>query len=132
VRVEWAQTLADDPNGSVDLRVEPWDGTYTTPDIWVDRAPFGTYDNPNDAQGRPTGNGDRPKVGQINQLHARVHVSGAMGASNVLTTLYAVFPPGVGDNGNWAPLSSLTVSAIAQDGFADVIAHWVPEVGEHT
>ncbi len=132
VRVEWAQTIADDPNGSFDLRVEPWDGTYTTPDIWVDRAPFGTYDNPNDAEGRPTGNGDRPRVGQINQLHARVHVSGAMGASSVLTTLYAVFPPGVGDNGNWAPLSSQTVAAIAQNGFADVIANWVPVVGQHT
>ena len=80
VRVEWAQTIADDPNGSFDLKVEPWDGNYQTPDIWLDRDPFGTFDNPNDAEGRPTGAGDKPWVNHINQFTARLHVSGAMGA----------------------------------------------------
>ena len=132
VRVEWAQTIVDDPNGSFDLRVDPWDSNWQTPDIWVDRAPFGTFDNPNDAQGRPTGNGDRPRPLEINQFHSRIHVSGAMGASNVDVTFYAVFPPGVGDNGNWAPLASQIISNIGQDSFSDVFCNWTPVVGQHT
>ncbi|UUZ49260.1 hypothetical protein LP420_02240 [Massilia sp. B-10] len=51
IRVEWAQTISDDPAGTFDLRVEPWDGNYQTPDIWVDRAPFGSFDQPFDSQG---------------------------------------------------------------------------------
>ena len=132
VRIEWAQTIADDPNGSFDLKVDPWDSNWQTSDIWVDRAPFGTFDNPNDAQGRPTGNGDRPRPMEINHLHSRVHVSGAMGASNVKVTFYAVFPPGVGDNGNWAPLASQAVANIGQDSFSDVFCNWTPVVGQHT
>ncbi len=132
VRVEWAQTIVDDPNGSFDLRVEPWDSNWQTPDIWVDRAPFDTFDQPTDADGRPTGNGDKPRPGEINRLKGRIHVSGAMGASNVQATFYAVFPPGVGDNGNWAPLGVQTIPAIAQNNFVDVQQNWVPVVGQHT
>ena len=132
VRVEWAQTVADDPNGSFDLKVDPWDSNWQTPDIWVDGAPFGTFDNPNDAQGRPTGNGDRPRPMEINHLHARIHVSGAMGASNVKMTFYAVFPPGVGDNGNWAPIASRTAGSIGVNSFSDVFCNWTPVVGQHT
>jgi hypothetical protein len=132
VRIEWAQTIADDPNGSFDLKVDPWDSNWQTPDIWVDRAPFGMFDNPNDAQGRPTDNGDRPRPMEINHFHSRVHVSGAMGASGVKVTFYAVFPPGVGDNGNWAPLASQTIANIGQDSFSDVFCNWTPVVGQHT
>ena len=132
VRVEWAQTIADDPSGAFDLTVTPWDSNWQSPDIWVDRAPFGSFDNPNDAQGRPQGNGDKPKVLEINKFIARINVSGAMGASNVKVTFYSVFPPGVGDNGNWAPISSQNVSAIAQDNHVDVECNWVPVVGQHT
>jgi hypothetical protein len=132
VRVEWAQTIADDPGGSFDLRVEPWDGNYQTPDIWVDRAPFGVFDQPIDADGRPTGNGDKPRPGELNRLKGRIHVSGAMGASDVHATFYAVFPPGVGDNGNWAPLGVQTIGTIAQNSFVDIQQNWVPVVGEHT
>jgi hypothetical protein len=132
VRVEWANTIADDPNGSFDLNIEGWDGNYQTPDIWVDRSPFGVYDNSLDADGRPTGNGDRPRPGQINRLYARTHVSGAMGAQNVLVTFYAVFPPGVGDNGNWSPLATQLIPAISQNGWVDATVNWVPIVGEHT
>jgi hypothetical protein len=39
VRVEWAQGIADDPNGAFDLRIEPWDSNWQTPDIWIDRLP---------------------------------------------------------------------------------------------
>lgn len=132
VRVEWAQTIADDPNGSFDLTVEPWDSNWQTPDIWVDRAPFGTFDNSNDAQGRPKGNGDKPRPMEVNEFHTRIHASGAMGASNVKVTFYAVFPPGVGDNGNWAPVASQTVANIGQDSFSDVFCNWTPVVGQHT
>jgi hypothetical protein len=132
VRIEWAETIADDPNGSFDLKVDPWDSNWQTPDIWIDRAPFGTFDNPKDAQGRPTGNGDRPRPMEINQFHSRIHVSGAMGASNVKVTFYAVFPPGVGDNGNWGPLASQTIANIGQDSFSDLFCNWTPVVGQHT
>lgn len=132
VRVEWAQTLADDPNGAFDLAVTPWDPNWQSPDIWVDRAPFGSFDKPADAQGRPQGNGDKPKVLEINKFIARVNVSGAMGASNVKVTFYSVFPPGVGDNGNWAPISAQNVAAIASGGHVDVECNWVPAVGQHT
>lgn len=133
VRVEWAQTVADDPNGAFDLQVEPWDGNYQTPDIWIDRAPFGTFDSALDSQGRPLGNGDKPKVGAVNHFQARVHVSGAMGAQNVKLTFYAVTPPGVGDNGNWAPIGSRLLANIPQNGYLDPLpVDWVPVVGKHT
>jgi hypothetical protein len=132
VRVEWAQTVVDDPDGSFDLRVEPWDASYQTPDIWVDRAPFGAFDQGSDSEGRPRGNGDRPRPGELNRIKGRVHVSGAMGASVVKATCYAVFPPGVGDNGNWAPLGTQTIASISQNGFADIEQNWVPVLGRHT
>jgi hypothetical protein len=132
VRVEWAQTIANDPNGSFDLRVEPWDSNWQTPDIWVDRDPFGSFDSSLDSQGRPLGNGDRPRTNAINHLTARVHVSGAMGASNVKLTFYAVTPPGVGDNGNWAPIATTTIPSISTNSFADSFTNWVPVVGRHT
>ena len=132
VRVEWAQAVGSDPNGAFDLRIEPWDSSWQSPDIWVDRSPFGSFDNALDAQGRPQGNGDKPQVNKVNHVVARVHVSGPMGASNVKVTHYAVSPPGVGDNGNWAPISVKTVGNIAAGGSADVLSDWVPVVGKHT
>jgi hypothetical protein len=131
VRVEWAQTIIDDPAGAFDLTIEPWDSNWQTPDIWIDRQPFGTFDNPLDGSGRPQGNGDRPRPMEVNHFIGRIHVSGAMGANNVNVTFYSVFPPGVGDNGTWTPLSSRTVN-IAQNGFADAQVNWVPVVGQHT
>ena len=132
VRIEWAQAISDDPTGAFDLNVEPWDNHCQSPDIWVDRAPIGSFDNPMDGEGRPTGNGDRPWVNHVNQFTARVHVSGAMGASNVKLTFYAVTPPGVGDNGNWAPMAVKTIANIPAAGFADSFCNWVPVVGQHT
>jgi hypothetical protein len=132
VRVEWAQTIADDPNGSFDLAITPWDSHWQSPDLWVDRDPFGTFDSAPDSQGRPGGNGDKPQVDKINHFIARINVTGAMGASNVKVTHYAVTPPGVGDNGNWAPISVQTIGSIAASGHVDVSANWVPVVGKHT
>jgi hypothetical protein len=132
VRVEWANTIANDPNGAFDLNIEPWDGNYQTPDIWVDRDPIGTFDNPLDAQGRPTGSGDKPWINHINQFTSRVHVSGANGATNVKVTFYAVSPPGVGDNGNWSPIAVNTIANIPVSGFMDTFCNWVPVVDKHT
>jgi hypothetical protein len=133
VRVEWAQTIVNDPNGAFDLAVDPWDGNYQSPDIWVDRDPtLGAFDNPTDAQGRPTGSGDKPWVNHVNQFTARVRVSGAMGTSNVKLTFYAVTPPGVGDNGNWSPIAVKNIANIPASGFMDTACNWVPVVGKHT
>jgi hypothetical protein len=132
VRVEWAQTVVDDPAGAFDLNITPWDSGYQSPDVWIDRDPFGSFDSGVDPQGRPIGNGDRPSVGKVNRLTARVNVSGAMAASNVLLTFYAVSPPGVGDNGNWAPIATQTIPAIAANSSADRFCSWVPPVGKHT
>jgi hypothetical protein len=132
VRVEWAQGIADDRNGAFDLRVEPWDANWQTPDVWVDRIPFGAFDQPNDAEGRPEGNGDSPRPLEINRFAARVHNDGSVGADNVRVTFYVITPPGVGDNGNWGPIQTKVVPNIARDEFADVSINWVPVVGEHT
>lgn len=132
VRVEWAQDLTPDPSGRFDLQIEPWDSSYQTPDIWVDREPFDTFDNPVDAEGRPTGNGDKPEVGEANRFYARIHNDGSDDASNVPVTFYTVEPPGVGDNGNWAPISSTSLPTVAAGGFQDARTIWVPLVGRHT
>ncbi|WP_437589217.1 IPT/TIG domain-containing protein [Sorangium sp. So ce1000] len=132
VRVEWAQAITDDPSGAFDLRIDPWDSSYQTGDIWIDRMPFGTFDQPTDAQGRPTGNGDKPRPQEINHLWGRVHCDGAAGATNVRLTYYAVEPPGVGDNGNWTPLATKVIPSISAGGFADAFVNWVPAVGRHT
>lgn len=121
VTVAWAQGLADDPDGAFDLSIEPWDtNLYQTPDVWVDRDPFGSFDEALDAQGRPQGTGDKPRVEEINHLFARIHVSGTVGATAVPVTFYSVSPPGVGDNGDWTPLRTVVVPAIAPNSFVDV------------
>jgi hypothetical protein len=132
VRVEWA-TIADDPKGAFDLQVEPWDSGYQTPDLWIDRIPFGVFDNPLDSLKRPIGNGDRPWVWELNHVHARVRVSGALGAKDVRVTYYTVTPPGVGDNGNWAPLGTRSIAEIPPNGEADAPpVDWAPAIDQHT
>ena len=133
VRVEWARNITGDPSGTFDLSIAPWDtSSYTSPDIWVDRKIFGTFDQPLDSQGRPQLNGDKPKPKEINKIFARVSCSGVTDATNVKVTYYTVEPPGVGDNGNWAPLITRTVGHIAAGAFVDVTADWVSRVGRHT
>jgi IPT/TIG domain len=133
VRVAWAQGIADDPNGAFDLNITPWDGSCTTPDIWVDRIPTeGMFDKANDSEGRPLGNGDKPKPGALNKFVARVNNSGTVDAADVKVTFYAVFPPGVGDNGAWSPLVTRTIGTIPKNGHFDIKADWVPIVGKHT
>lgn len=132
VRVEWAQTDVNDPKGKFDLSISPMNDGGDSPDIWIDRTKMGEFDNPTDAQGRPTGNGDRPWINHVNQLTARINVSGTMGASNVKVTFYVVSPPGVGDNGNWSPIGFKTIPNIAVSSHVDIACNWVPVVGRHT
>ncbi len=132
VRVDWAQNLPDVPDGKFDLRIDPWDERYQTPDIWIDRDRDGSFDQPNDAQGRPMGSGDKPLVNAKNDFYCRIHNDGTDGASDVLVTFYSITPPGVGDNGSWAPIETATVASIAGGASFDASTVWVPQVGEHT
>lgn len=132
VRVKWAQVVGDTPGGDFDLRIRPWNESYETPDIWVDRPPYGTYDYTDPTTGDPTGNGDKPQVKKKNKLYARVHCDGQVDATNVRMTFYVVTPPGVGDNGNWGPLETKVISSVTKDSSAQANVIWVPEVGQHT
>lgn len=132
VSVEWAQDIDPDPDGTFDLNLEPWDDSWQTPDIWVDRDPYGEFDKADDSQGRPKGNGDKPRPNEINRYTTRVHNDGADDASDVQVTFYSVEPPGVGDNGNWAPLETETLSSVAANGSEDLWTNWVPAVDRHT
>ncbi len=132
VRVEWAQVIGDTPGGDFDLRVRPWNSNYETPDIWVDRPPYGTYDYTDPSTGEPTGNGDKPQVKKQNKFYGRVHCDGQADASNVRLTFYVVTPPGVGDNGNWGPLETKVIGSITKGNSAEANVIWVPGVGEHT
>ena len=75
VRIEWAQPVTGTPGGTFDLWLEPWGPGYTTPDIWIDRTPFGVYDR-QDASGAPIDGGDAPRLGEINKFNARIRNSG--------------------------------------------------------
>ncbi|WP_156372423.1 IPT/TIG domain-containing protein [Arthrobacter sp. Leaf337] len=132
VRIEWAQNVPNDPAGKFDLRIQPWDDYYQTPDIWIDRNQDGVYDQPLDAEGRPQGSGDKPLVNAKNDFYCRIRNDGTDGATNVLVTFYSVTPPGVGDNGSWAPIRTATVGSIAGGSSFDATTVWVPQVGEHT
>lgn len=132
VKIEWAQNIPNDPNGKFDLRIQPWDDSYQTPDVWIDRKQDGVYDQPLDGEGRPQGSGDKPLVKAKNDFYCRIHNDGTDAAANVLVTFYSVTPPGVGDNGSWTPIKTLTVNSIASGSFFDATTVWVPQIGEHT
>lgn len=131
VKVEWAQTITDTPDGDFDLRIDPWGPGYETEDIWVDRNPFDTYDF-TDSSGNPTGNGDEPRPLEVNRFYSRIHNDGTAIANNVKVTHYAISPPGVGDNGNWTPLDTYTIGSIPNNGSSENFVNWVPLLGEHT
>lgn len=133
VTVEWAQNLEPADDGAFDLNIQPWNtDSYQSPDIWVDRQPYGNYDKGTDSEGRPKGNGDKPKPKEVNRIEARLENDGSEDAGNVEATFYTVEPPGVGDNGNWAPLKTVDVGTIAAGGSTEESVDWVPVVGEHT
>ncbi len=133
VRVEWAKVVGDTPGGDFDLRVEPMNSNCESPDIWIDRLPYGTFDYVDPATGDPTGNGDKPQPRKPNKFIGRVHCDGKVDATNVSLTFYSVTPPGVGDNGNWGPLGPpKIIPSITKQASAEAEIIWVPEVGEHT
>lgn len=134
VRVEWSEVSTEEAS-DVDLWIQPWNENYATPDIWIDREPYGEFDSDDPELGLdPDGNRDRPRVDALNFFYGRVHCDGPEGLEvrNVQLTFYAVTPPGVGDNGNWAPLVTRGIPSIPTGSSAERAAQWRPEVGEHT
>lgn len=134
VHVEWSE-VSTEATCDGDLWIEQWNANYVTPDIWIDRAPFGEFDcdNPELALD-PDGSKDRPRVDEMNHFYGRVHYDGPVDSEvrDVQLTFYVVTPPGVGDNGNWAPLETRGIPSISTGLFAERLTNWTPEIGEHT
>lgn len=137
VRVQWNKPIPDNPSGTFDLAITPWDlTTYETPDIWVDstrRNPLGRYEfhEPGDPT-RPILSGDRPWVKHDNTIHARIRNTAPQKATDVWVSCYINQPPGIGDNGEWQILDTKNVAEIAGFGEQIVDFTWRPEVGKHT
>lgn len=143
VTVEWAQNVEPDPDSNFNLTIQPWNtDSWETPDIWIDRKPYGDFDRDKDSEGRPKGNGDKPlpvsevdasdRDKAIHRFTARIENEGTEKAENVDVTYATVDPPGVGDNGNWAPLQTVTIPEIPADDSVDEYVEWIPVVGDHT
>ncbi len=146
VRVTWNQPIAGDPDGQFDFAITPWTtDNWETVDIWVDspRNNSGStivYENHEDGDtGKPVLNGDRPWVGRVNQIHARIRNTGPMSVNDVYVTFYVNSPPGIGDNGDWATLETKHIPVLdgrdpAIPGSGEMIlgCDWKPKVGEHT
>ena len=136
VHVEWSE-VSTEAACDGDLWIERWNANYVTPDIWIDGAPFGEFDcdNPELAELLdPDGSKDRPRVDELNHFWGRVHYNGPAdsGVRDVSLTFYVVTPPGVGDNGNWAPLGTRGIPSISTGLFAERLTNWTPEIGDHT
>jgi hypothetical protein len=144
VRVSWSPVGGTEvPPGDIRLRITPWNADYATPDIWINRSD-------NDVAGHegrrydvdlhpelgldPVGNRDRPRVDSRNEFWGRVHCDGPPGQNieNLIMTFYSVVPPGVGDNGNWAPLGSMGKGRRSTGESIEDYYPWYPEIGEHT
>jgi hypothetical protein len=129
VTVDWG------PDPYMDLRIEEWDPPpWESVDIWVD-SPANGWDvyEFHDGAGNPIRNGDRPQVGQINRVYARVHNDGNYVVNNVTVAIDSTSPPGIGDTGNWSLLDRVTIPSI-QPGDEEVTpaVNWRPNVGTHT
>jgi len=144
VRVEWGHLPAADPNGQFDLRITPWSPPpWESPDIWANSPkndqtmpPKIIYKNhePGDDT-KPIGNGDPPWVGHDNTLFARITNQGMVPTpESVKVTFYVNTPPGVGDNGTWAPFDTVDagISAAGETKVIQTTNKWRPAVGEHT
>ncbi|MDJ0901361.1 MAG: IPT/TIG domain-containing protein [Xenococcus sp. MO_188.B8] len=152
VRVEWSPVVDEEvPSGDIRLRIDQ-PKSYATPDIWVNRQDndderwgYRRYDIEEDPSLDPDGNWDRPRVDTNNEIFGRVHCDGPSGesVSNVVFTFYSVTPPGVGDNGNWAPLGAVMASSIdtgesaidTGESAEGIYDKWKPEIGgeeQHT
>lgn len=144
VRVHWNEEPPPDPNGKFDLTITPWsEQTWETPDIWVNSERNDTVDaagvpvlqysfhEPGDP-GHPILSGDKPFIGRLNTIFARVRNSGVQDVNDVYVTSYVTSPPGIGDNGNWVTLESTRIPHIAANTETVVPFTWVPEVDQHT
>jgi len=134
VRLRWNQPVV--PNGKYDAWITPWvTGKWESEDIWVDslRNGYGVFES--FAPGKPgeaTMNGDRPWVGRINLIGARIHNSGPADATNLQVSFYVNSPPGIGDNGSWFTLGTRPIPSIPANGTFIVNHSWVPTVGQHS
>lgn len=141
VNVSWSSLPSADPAGKANLYVESIGG-WQSPDIWVDRAPYGHYDQSVDPEGRPYGNGDRPMEWEKNYLCGRVHNTGTEDITEDITvTFTGACPPSVGDNGQWPDYGSTILKGIAAGGYKDILetndddgvaVEWVPATTGHT
>jgi IPT/TIG domain len=131
VRVEWAQTIGDNPAGTFDLRLTQTSVPWVSDDIWVDRQPWGVT-NETDGDGHIVATREKPRPGEINRLYGQVFNSGPDDTTNVKLTFYAITPPGVGDNGAWAPISTRTLATVNHSTAASDYVNWTPTVGQHT
>ncbi|AXH96381.1 IPT/TIG domain-containing protein [Ornithinimicrobium avium] len=130
VGVEWAQTIGPNPAGTFDLEMSQSGASWVSDDVWVDRQPWGI--SPEQVDGSTVATLERPRPGETNRLYAQVRCTGADAAADVKMTYYAISPPGVGDNGAWAPIATTLIPSIASGGSADAFVRWTPTVGEHT
>lgn len=131
VTVEWAQTVADDPAGTFDLRLTQTSVAWVSDDIWVDRQPWGVT-NETDGDGHIVATREKPRPGEVNRLYGQVFNSGPEDVTNVRLTYYAITPPGVGDNGAWAPIAMRTLASCPANSMTGDYVSWTPTVGEHT
>lgn len=144
VRVRWGTLPAADPNGQFDLRITPWGAPpWETVDIWVN-SPKNDETSPakeiykNHEPGddtKPVGNGDAPWVGHDNIIYARITNQGVVDTPEpVRVTFYVNTPPGIGDDGTWAPFDTIDVGILAagETRIVQAARKWRPSVGEHT
>ena len=144
VRVRWGHLPSADPNGQFDLRVSPWTPPpWESVDIWANSTKNDTtapakvvYKNHEAGDDtKPLGNGDPPWVGKDNTLFARISNQGmAATPESVRVTFYLNSPPGIGDDGTWAPFDTVIVPPLAANETRIVEANrkWRPAAGEHT
>ncbi len=131
VKVERVPRGGEMGGSALDLWITPWNSSFKTPDIWVTRL---TPDN------SPVPMGDQtPMLGRVNKLYARVHSdSAAIPEKDVNVYFYSIYPPEVGDIGNWSWIYSVIkkkadiAADITNKGYFDTCVDWIPEVDVHT
>jgi hypothetical protein len=120
VKVELDRSLIPAEPVFFDLRVEPQDGSWQSPSIWVDVPPY-TY--PVAGQRPPIG--ERPKVGEPNRIWTRVYADGNRDVNNVQVRFYINSPHGTG-NTNGELIGTKTISLRANT-YKDTWIEWTPE-----
>ena len=138
VIVHWNEEPPENPNGLFDLRITPWNTeTWETPDIWInsklnDGATmiFSSFEGGDNT--KPALNGDKPWVRHDNTIFARVTNSGVQAVNDVLVTAYTASPPGIGDNGSWQTLKTVSIPTIAANSSEVAPFTWRPREDAHS